>query len=411
MANVCQAPPNGAEFLSGALNFIDCQAQTIGEAGYQAFAQPGSAVSLALTALLTIFIALFGLRLLFGRTPDFGEVMIAAIKVGIVLMLATSWAGYRVTVYDVVLKGPAELAATVGGSSNLPGSDGGLTQRLQGVDDAMLLLIDSGTGRTDLASTRQAEDPTAPPLTRAPIADDLAFGLGRVLYLSTAIGALGLVRLAAGLLLALAPIFAGFLLFEVTRSLFAGWVKMLAALLLAAFAVSMILSVALAAIEPWLAQVLAQRAALFITPAAPIELLVLNLAFAVIAFGMIAVAFRLAFAASLSVLLSVPARLAKQSLLSESRATNSETLSTVSQSQTSRAFAIADAVVATQRREALAGGMTAVGGIAQTGMMVTRMPESIRERGAAMPTVPLGQSYKRTNSRISSATTQRSRRQ
>ena len=411
MANFCQAPPNGAGFLSGALNFIDCQAQTIGEAGYLAFAQPGSAISLALTALLTIFVALFGLRLLFGRTPDFGEIMIAAIKVGIVLMLATSWAAYRVTVYDLVLKGPAELAATVGGSSSLPGTDGGLTQRLQGVDDAILLLIDTGTGRTDPASTRQAEDPTAPPLTRAPIADDLAFGLGRVLYLSTAIGALGLVRLAAGLLLALAPVFAGFLLFEATRSLFAGWVRTLAALLLAAFAVSMILAVALAALEPWLAQVLAQRAALFITPAAPIELLVISLAFAVIAFGLIAVAFRLAFAPSLSVLLSVPARLAKQNLLSESRAANSETLSSTSQSQTSRAFAIADAVVATQRREALAGGMTSAGGITQTGVMVTRMPETIRERGTAMPAVPLGQSYKRTNSRVSSAVTERSRRQ
>ena len=411
MANFCQAPPNGAGFLSGALNFIDCQAQTIGEAGYQAFAQPGSAVSLALTALLTIFVALFGLRLLFGRTPDFGESMIAAIKVGIVLMLATSWAAYRVTVYDLVLKGPAELSATVGGSSSLPGTDGGLTQRLQGVDDAILLLIDTGTGRTDPASTRQAEDPTAPPLTRAPIADDLAFGLGRVLYLSTAIGALGLVRLAAGLLLALAPVFAGFLLFEATRSLFAGWVRMLAALLLAAFAVSMILAVALAALEPWLAQVLAQRAALFITPAAPIELLVISLAFAVIAFGVIAVSFRLVFAPSLSVLLNLPARLAKQNLLSNSRVTTSETLSSTSQSQTSRAFAIADAVVATQRREALAGGITSAGGITQASVMVTRMPETIRERGTAMPAVPLGQSYKRTNSRVSSAATQRSRRQ
>ena len=411
MANVCQAPPNGAGFLSGALNFIDCQAQTIGEAGYQAFSQPGSAVSLALTALLTIFVALFGLRLLFGRTPDFGEVMIAAIKVGIVLMLATSWAAYRVTVYDLVLKAPAELAATVGGSSSLPGADGGLTQRLQGVDNAILLLIDSGSGRTDPASRRQTEDPTAPPFTRAPIADDLAFGLGRVLYLSIAIGALGFVRLAAGLLLALAPVFAGFLLFEATRSLFGGWTRMLVALLLAAFGVSMVHAVALAALEPWLAQVLAQRAALFITPAAPIELLAINLAFAVIAFGVIAVAFRLTFAPSLSVLLSVPARLARQNLPSQSTVTSGEMLSTTSQSQTSRAFAIADAVVATQRREALAGVMTPASGTTPTGVMVTRIPETIRERGGIMPVVPLGQSYKRTNSRVSSAATQRSRRQ
>ena len=81
MPYFCQAPPDGNGFLSGALNFIDCQAQTIGEAGYQALAQPGSPVSLALTAILTIFVALFGLRLLFGRIPDYGEIMIAAIKV------------------------------------------------------------------------------------------------------------------------------------------------------------------------------------------------------------------------------------------------------------------------------------------------------------------------------------------
>jgi type IV secretion system protein VirB6 len=411
MAELCQAPQSGAGFLSGALNFIDCQAQTIGEAGYQAFAQPGSAVSLAITALLTIFVALFGLRLLFGRSPDFGEVIIATIKVGIVLMLATSWAGYRVTVYDLVLKGPAELAATVGASSNLPGSDGGLIQRLQGADDAILLLIDSGSGRTDPTSTRPAEDPTAPPLTRAPIADDLAFGLGRILYLSTIIGGLGLVRLAAGLLLALAPVFAGFLLFDVTRSLFAGWIRMLAALLLAAFAVSMILAVELAALEPWLAQVLSLRTARLITPAAPIELLVIGLAFAVIAFGVIAVAFRLSFAPSLSVLLSVPTRLATQTWLADKTApvTNERLARTVS-SETSRAHAIADVMIATQRREALAGGIVQAG-TEQTVMTRTRMPETIRERGAFMPAVPLGQSYKRTNSRVSSAATQRSRRQ
>lgn len=409
MAELCLAPPNGAGFLSGALNFIDCQAQTIGEAGYQALAQPGSAVSLTLGALLTIFIAIFGLRLLFGRIPDFGEVMIAAIKVGIVLMLATSWAAYRVTVYDLVLKAPAELAANIGGASSLPGADGGLTQRLQGVDDGILLLIDSGSGRTDPASTRQAEDPTAPPFTRAPIADEIAFGLGRVLYLSTVIGALGLARLAAGLLLALAPIFAGFLLFDVTRSLFSGWLRMLAALLLSSFAVSMILAVSLAALEPWLAQVLTLRAARLITPAAPVELLVISLAFAAITFGMIAVAFRLAFAPGLLVFLNMPARLAREVLRPQNQLSSSETVVNQSQSERSRAYAIADAMVATQRREGQAAAMLATD-TGQAGAMVMRMPESIRERGTMPAAVPLGQSYKRTNSRVSSAAAQRNSR-
>jgi type IV secretion system protein VirB6 len=409
MANFCQAPPNGAGFLSGVLNFIDCQTQTIGEIGYQALAQPGSAVSLALTALLTVFIAIFGLKLLLGRTPDFGEVIIAAIKAGIVLMLATSWAGYRVTVYDLVLKAPAELAATVGGSSSLPGAAGGLTQRLQGVDDAILVLIDSGSGRLDPAAIQQPDSPGAPPLARAPIADDIALGLGRVIYLSTVIGALGLVRLAAGLLLALAPVFAGLLLFEVTRGLFAGWARMLAALLLAAFAVSMILAVELAALEPWLAQVLSLRAARLITPAAPIELLVISLAFAVIAFGVIAISFRLAFAPTLSLLLNLPARFAKGELRSEASASSAERMTSRSAPEPSRAYAIAEAVASNQRREQQA--VMAGVGLAQAGVMAMRVPETIRERQAATPTVPLGQSYNRTARRVSTAATQRSRRQ
>jgi type IV secretion system protein VirB6 len=409
MANLCQPPPNGVGFLSGALNFIDCQTQTIGEIGYQALAQPGSAVSLTLTALLTIFIAIFGFKLLLGRTPDFGEVIIAAIKVGIVLMLATSWAGYRVTVYDLVLKAPAELAATVGGASSLPGAAGGLTQRLQGVDDAILVLIDSGSGRLDPAAIRQPDIPGAPPLTRAPIADDLSLGLGRVIYLSTVIGALGLVRLAAGLLLALAPVFAGFLLFEVTRSLFAGWMRMLAALLLAAFAVSMILAVELAALEPWLAEVLSQRAALLITPAAPIELLVIGLAFAVMAFGVIAISLRLAFAPSLSLWLNLPARFAKGEWRTETSASSAERITNRSASETSRAYAIADAVASNQRREQQAA--IAAVGLSQASVAAIRIPETIRESRTATPAVPLGQSYNRTARRVSSAATQRSRRQ
>jgi type IV secretion system protein VirB6 len=335
--------------------------------------------------------------------------MIAAIKVGIVLMLATSWAGYRVTAYDLVLKGPAELTEAVGGSSSLPGAVGGLTQRLQGVDDAILVLIETGSGRLDPTATRQQSVADAPPLARAPINDDLAFGLGRVLYLSTVIGALGLTRLAAGLLLALAPVFAGLLLFEITRSLFAGWIRMLAGLLLAAFAVSIILAVELAALEPWLAQVLSLRAVRLLTPAAPIELLVIALAFAVIAFGVIAISFRLAFAPGLSLSLNLPMRWAREGLSVETSVLATERPATRLSQEASRAYAIADAVASNQRREQLAGINSAEA--QQTSRMVMRMPETIREGRAAVSAVPIGQSYKRTARRVSSAAVQRSRRQ
>jgi len=66
----CQPLTYESGFVSGVLNFTDCQAQNIGAGGYQALAAPGSTLSIVLTGLLTIFVALYGYRMLFGQTPN-----------------------------------------------------------------------------------------------------------------------------------------------------------------------------------------------------------------------------------------------------------------------------------------------------------------------------------------------------
>lgn len=411
MAAICNAPPDGVGFLSGALDFIDCQAQSIGEAGYLALAQPGSTAALLISALFTIFIALFGIRLLLGRPIAIGDVVIAAVKLGIVLMIATSWAGFRITAYDLVLKAPAELTQAIGGAASLPGATGGLSGRLQGVDNAILLLTDSGSGRLDPTSIRQNIPGDGPPLTRAPISDDLALGLGRVVFLSTVIGGLGLTRLAAGFLLALAPLFAGFLLFDATRSLFTGWVRMLAALLLAAFAVSMTLAVELAALEPWLAQVLSLRAGRIITPAAPVELLVIALAFAIVTFGMIAVAFKISFVPLLTQLTTSSVHNASGVVpdvmtgMAEAREGAAPALV-----EPSRARSIADAVAARQRYEQSLTSRSVSD--TQTSSVAGRRISDGGRAAALTPTAPLGRQYptgNRNARRVSRAATQRSR--
>lgn len=109
----CEAITTGNAFLSSALAHIDCQAQTIGSFGFSALSEPGSPVSQILTALLVIFVAIFGLRLLLGYSTGPRDVVTAVLKVGIVLALATSWPAYRTLVYGTVLHGPAELAKAV----------------------------------------------------------------------------------------------------------------------------------------------------------------------------------------------------------------------------------------------------------------------------------------------------------
>ena len=87
----CPALETGGRFLSGLFLHIDCQARNIGSFGYGALAEPGSTASVVLTALLTIFVALYGYRLLLGPTPETRNLVSDVIRVGLVLTLAASW--------------------------------------------------------------------------------------------------------------------------------------------------------------------------------------------------------------------------------------------------------------------------------------------------------------------------------
>ena len=117
-----------------------------------------------------------------------------------------------------------------------------------------------------------------------------------MLFLIAAIAGLGAVRLIAGLLLAVGPFFIAFLLFENTRSLFEGWVRVLAGAALAALGISIALAVELALIEPWLTDLLARRTADEWLPGMPVELLVVTIAFALIVLAMLYASAKTAFA-------------------------------------------------------------------------------------------------------------------
>lgn len=411
---ICRPLSYGSGFLRGVLDFIDCQAQNIGSQGYQALAAPGSAVSLALTAMLTILVALYGYRMMFGHVPSARDGVLTLAKIGIVLALATSWPAYRALVYDVALQGPAQLAGDVGRPSQLPGSDGGLVGRLQGVDTGLLLLDDYGVGRgnPEQKVTRErvingrrelvVEQAQQPPDQF----DATALGWSRVLFLVGTIGALAAVRLVSGLLLALGPFFIAFLLFEGTRGLFEGWVRGLAGAALGAVAVTILLGAELALVEPWLTYLIAMRQADMSIVGAPVELMVVMAVFA------LAMAAALYAAARVATGFRLPAawRDATSRIASTLKGDTAAQprLAVVNHSmpaeQRSRAVAIAEAVAASQRRE----------------LMVAASPANSPARGASpalsrdLPQpgpVPLGQSYgSRARTRVSNSAGRRDRR-
>lgn len=403
----CTRLSSGEAFLSTLLRHIDCQAQTIGADGYQALANPGSPFALMLTVLLTIFIALFGLRMMLGQTPTIRDGVMGVVKIGVVLTIAASWPAYRTIVYDVVVQGPAQLSAALSHAAGLPGADGDLVNRLQRADASIIRLINYGTGRDDLAAL-PSYNPGEPP-QRTPIADNPALGWARVFFLSSTIAAFAAVRLTAGVLLALAPLFAGLLLFDIARGLFVGWLRALVFVLLASVATTIVLGVQLALLEPWLAQVIQLRQSNALAAAAPIELLVICLAFALALFGSLGILLRLAFTVHVpSVRYEMKETPAPALARIEPQPVPTPLDRTTPEHASPRAQAVASALMAAQRREQPPPSPAANGAFAMAA--ARRSPSGGFNIGDNFAIPSTGQALRRTRPRKSVSAVLRDRR-
>lgn len=274
----CQALHTGSKFLSGSLVSLDCHGRSIGSYGFGALADPHSVAAAVVNGLLALFIALWGIRLLAGHQPGPRDLVSGAIKVGLFLTLATSWPAWRVIGYDLVLDGPAQIARTVGVAAGLPGSANDLADRLQDADNAIVTLTMYGSGRLSGAINRNTDlgDSTM----GVALPDQSTLGTARSVFLISTIGTYALARLGAGLLLAVAPIMAGLLLFSGTSPVFTGWLRALGFCSAASLVFQIAVGAELSMLYPWIGEVLQFRQGNVLTASAPTELLVLAGSFA-----------------------------------------------------------------------------------------------------------------------------------
>ncbi len=284
----CPTTYTGEGFLVRILGQIDCQAQLMGSYGWLALSEPGSLASTVTTGLLTLFIALFGLRLLFGPTPGSRDVVFDVLKIGIVLTLALSWPAFRTLIYDVVFLAPADIAGRIAATAS-----GDFPQRLQAIDSAIVQLSDYGSGRTTGAFLE--EEGTGSSFRGIAMQDESALGWSRLFWLTGVIGSVAFFRLAAGLLLALTPLAAGLLLFDASRGLFAGWMRGLVLTLIGSVGASVLLTVEMAVLAPWLEDAVRVRGLGYATPSAPTELMAMTLAFALAQLGFVWLLGKVAF--------------------------------------------------------------------------------------------------------------------
>ncbi|MGR4893627.1 type IV secretion system protein [Sphingopyxis sp. LARHCG72] len=408
---VCDTIPAPESFAPSMLRFLDCQAQIIGAEGYGALASPGSSASILLTGMTTLLIALIGYRMLLGQTPTIREGVLTFVKIGLVLVLATSWPAYQALVYNVILHSPAEFASTIGGAANLPGSGGGLVARIDGVDQALKILAIEGVGPLPLGADGLPRILSVPPPPFMGF-DNFALGFARVIFLVSTIASFAVVRIAAGLLLALAPLFATFLLFDGTRGLFAGWIKALIGTALASLAIAITLGVALAYLEPWLAGLLARRASGLDIIGVPAQLFAVTTIFAITLVAVLTLVGRVAMSLHIPAWMQAwPAGGSGHRMLSAETARQPAASHAPIESR-SRAAAIADAVAINQRREAvaadLAGASGATGGSRAVHIARSAARQDMGERyGAVSAAASPG---RRTRQRISTRALARDRR-
>ena len=246
--------------IRGVLGAVDCQTRAFAEAGYSSLTAASSGFQLALTALLTIYVALVGYRMLFAsggaRLSDAPGI---ALKIGAILALVTSWATFQTLVFDLAARAPGEIAAAV--AAPLQAHGGSLAaDPVGGLQAAYDQLTQSAAafGKQAGANVKAYSSPAA-------AAAEALSSAAAVLFMTTA-GVIAAATLAIGVLTAVGPVFIALFLIPATRGLFEGWVRALAAAAFVPLLGWLVIVLMLSVLEPWLVSLAQERAGATLDP-------------------------------------------------------------------------------------------------------------------------------------------------
>lgn len=247
---------------------IDCEAFGLVERGYAILAQPGGAVATALTGLLVLAVAFFGYRLLLGHGLLLSDAVGLAVRIGVVLLLAGSWSAWQTLAYDSLARAPTRIANEL-----LSGI--GAKQPLAGLDHMTRSLDAASAGYRERAGMLS-------PLMGGPATAAMTLNVSSQLLVLSTVGVLVAARVVLALLLALAPLMAGFILFESTRGMAEGWLRAMVTAALVPIFVLIFASVEFAILLPLVNRLFAAQAAgtFEIAATTPIGLITLTFAIA-----------------------------------------------------------------------------------------------------------------------------------
>lgn len=274
MSSFCTQQPDQGIALQ-LLADADCHAFGLVEQGYAAISAPSGPVAATINSLLVIAVAVFGYRLMLGRGPMLTDAVSLAIRMGIVLAIATSWNSFQVLAYDSFARAPVRLAGEL--ITAIDSSDP--LVRLQQVLNSIEAASVGYRTRAGIAS----------PLVGGPAASAMTLNLSSIILSQSIAGLLAVCRILMAILLALAPLMAGFALFDSTRGVAAGWLSTLIMTALAPVFILVVAAIELAVLGPLVERNLSEQARGLFEPetVTPIGLVVTVFAVAMIG-GLIA---------------------------------------------------------------------------------------------------------------------------
>lgn len=259
MSNACAAMVDDG-VIRGVLATVECQTRVYAESGYTALTTGSPVFQGVLTAILTIYVALIGYRMLFAQgSARLSDAPGIALKIGIILALVTSWSAFQTLVFDIADRAPEEIAAIV----SAPLTDSSASLAASPIDGLQ-------TTYDEFSKTAAAYGKLAGPDAKGysspqAAAAEATAGASGLLFLSSA-GVISAATLAIGVLTAVGPIFIVLALIPVTRGLFVGWVRAMAAAALTPLVAWLLIVLMLSVIEPWVDTLTAQRVGVRLEP-------------------------------------------------------------------------------------------------------------------------------------------------
>jgi type IV secretion system protein VirB6 len=241
----CPAPRD-AGMVGGIIETVDCHIRILVHDSYRELVGPNTWFAAAFTGMLTIYIALLGYQLLFGRGGlRVTELPFAVLKIGLILAFLTSWAAYQTLIFNFLFDGPTEIMKVMLGP---------LAQQRSGFDGDVMKGVEAAF--QDLSKAAEIyggmSGAAANILQGGPMLGSGLLWLSAIALLLVTLGLIIAAKIVLAFLLAIGPVFIGLLLFEQTRGLFDGWFRATLSFAMAPLAVNVFGAVMLMILQPFL---------------------------------------------------------------------------------------------------------------------------------------------------------------